>query len=77
MKTFTYKDTVEFREEVSNGTRVIRVSLSTPTPRVVCFCEMHRASQCSQVPMAMYVDELVELVTHAQKLLKENNHELK
>jgi len=70
MLTRTYKDCVEFREPTHAGTRVVRVLLDTPTPRVSCFVERHRTDTCSIVPMTIYWDELVKRVEKAVKLQK-------
>ena len=73
MQNRIYQDCVEFRENSSSGVRVIRISLATPTPKVICLVEGYRQDLCTQAPMSIYIDELINLVEQAKKILERGN----
>ena len=56
---------VEYRQASGSGVRVVRIFLGTITPRIISFCE---TSTLEQIPMSLFLDELILLVDKAQEL---------
>ncbi len=64
----TISTTVEYRTKLPGGTRVIRVSLATMTPRVLCFFE----EKGEQRATSIFVDELEAVVEDALKRVEKS-----
>jgi len=64
-------DYVEFFRFLTLGKSVVRIYLSTNSPRILAY---HQTSPGSREPMGIYLNELEFFITQAKKV-KEKKHE--
>lgn len=58
----------EFLLPSGSGTRVVRVFLMSPTPRIMFFSRPPGGDDAGMVPTSLFIDEIAEYILVAQQL---------